>query len=119
MKDIVVQGCTLDCTFAQITTSPKTDVKCGGKSTYAGDLNIKISSYSSSVITVTGSGSGSDTLHPSATHVKIKGEPVALKGDSVTITVNGKAYAGQTTIDVSESVIVKISNAGQSVVQGA
>lgn len=118
MKNIAVQGCQLDCSFAQIMTSPKTSVKYGGKATYAGDLTIQISGYSSSVITVAGSGSGSDTLHPTSQHVKIDGEKVVLEGDKVTITVNGKAYAGQSTIDVSEPVTVTITNAGQTYGKG-
>lgn len=118
MKYIAVQGCQLDCPYAQITTSPKTSVKCGGKATYAGDLNISISGYSSSVITVSGSGSGSDILQPTSQHVKIEGDKAVLEGDKVTITVNGKAYAGQTVIDVSESVTVTITSAGQAYVKG-
>ena len=118
MKNIAVQGCQLDCPFAQITTSPKTSVKCGGKATYAGDLTIQISGYSSSVITVTGSGSGSNTLHPTSQRVKIEGEKAVLEGDKVIITVNGKAYAGQSTIDVSEPVTVTITSAGQTYVKG-
>jgi len=118
MKNIAVQGCQLDCTFAQITTSPKTSVKCGGKATYAGDLNIQISGYSSSVITVSGSGSGSGTLQPTSQRVKIEGEKAVLEGDKVTITVNGQAYSGQTTVPASEDVTVTITDAGQSVVQG-
>lgn len=118
MKNIAVQGCQLDCTYAQIQTSPKTSVKCGGKATYAGDLTIKISGYSSSVITVTGSGSGSDTLHPTAQHVKIEGEKAVLEGDKVTIEVNGKAWSGSSQVDASEPVTVTITDAGQSDVQG-
>ena len=118
MKYIAVQGCQLDCPYAQIKTSPKTSVKCSGKATYAGDLTIQISGYSSSVITVTGSGSGSDTLHPTSQRVKIEGEKAVLEGDKVTITVNGKAYAGQSTIDISEPVTVTITSAGQTYVKG-
>ena len=118
MKNIAVQGCQLDCVYAQIQTSPKTSVKCGGKATYAGDLTIQISGYSSPIITVAGSGSGSGTLQPTSQHVKIGGEKVVLEGDQVTITVNGQATAGITTVPVSEPVTVTIVDAGQSDVQG-
>lgn len=118
MKNIAVQGCQLDCIYAQIQTSPKTSVKCGGKATYAGDLIIQISGYSSSVITVAGSGSGLGTLQPTSQHVKIEGEKAVLEGDQVTIIVNGQAISGVTTIPVSEPVTVTIVDAGQSNVQG-
>lgn len=118
-KNLAVQGCTLSEPTAQITTAPSTKVKCDGKAAYYGDLTIQISGYTSEVITVPGSGSGSGTLSGSATKVKIEGQPAVLEGDSVVITVNGEAYSGSTTIPVSEPVEVKISNAGQSKVKGA
>ena len=117
-KNIACVGCELDCKYAQIMTSPKTSVKFAGKATYAGDLTIQISGYSSSIITVSGSGSGSDTLHPSAQYVKIDGEKAVLEGDKVTIKVYGQAYSGQSTINVTEDVTVTVVDAGQSVGKG-
>lgn len=118
MKNIVVQGCTLDCEFAQIITSPKTCAKIDGSAILYGSLVIQISEYTSSVITVPKSGSGSGSLQPSAQYVKINGEPVVLEGDEVNITVNGQAYSGVTTIPASEIVKVKIVYAGQDSVKG-
>lgn len=118
MKNIATQNCILDCVFAQITTSPKTDVKINGNAVYSGSLDIQISGYTSEVITVAGSGSGSGSLQPSAQYVKIDGEAVVLEEDSVDITVNGQAISGITTIPVSEVVTVKIISAGQSLVKG-
>jgi len=112
MKNIAVQGCQLDCTFAQITTSPKTSVKCDGKATYAGDLDIQISGYSGQGIT---GGSGQGTLQPISQYVKIEGEKVVLEGDKVTIPVTGTTSGGGTA---TVSVTVTITDAGQSVVQG-
>ena len=113
MKNIAVQGCQLDCTYAQIQTSPKTSVKCGGKATYAGDLTIQISGYSGQGIT---GGSGSGTLQPTSQHVKIEGEKVVLEGDKTQtpIPVTGSTGSGTATV----SVTVTISSAGQSDVQG-
>ena len=118
MKNIATQDCILDCVFAQITNSPKTDVKINGSAVYSGSLNIQISGYTSEVITVAGSGSGSGSLQPSAQHVKINGEAVVLEEDSVDVTVNGQAISGSTTITATEVVTVKIVDAGQSLIKG-
>lgn len=113
MKNIAVQGCQLDCPFAQIMTSPKTSVKCGGKATYAGDLNISISGYSGQGIT---DGSGSGTLQPTSQYVKIKGEKVVLEGDKTItpIQVTGNTSNGTATVPVT----VTITSAGQTYVKG-
>lgn len=113
MKNIAVQGCQLDCPFAQIKTSPKTSVKCGGKATYAGDLNILISGYSGQGIT---GGSGSGTLQPTSQYVKIEGEKVVLEGDKTTIPiqVTGSTGGGAATVPVT----VTITSAGQTYVKG-
>lgn len=118
MKNIAVEGCTLDCVFAQISTPPTQSVKCMGKASYAGSLTIQISGYSSSVITVSGSGSGSGTLQGSARYVSIEGKEAVLEGDNVTITVKGQATSGTTTIPVEEQVTVTIISAGQTLVKG-
>ena len=119
LRNIAVQGCTLSEPTAQITTPPSTKVKAGGKSVYKGKITIQISGYSSSVITVPGSGSGSEQLKGSAKYVKAEGEPVVLEGDQVTIKVYGKAYAGTSQIDVMEPVTVTITDAGQIKVYGS
>ena len=118
MKNIAVQGCVLDCIFAQITSPPDSKSKIDGLGIYCGSINIQISGYSSSVITVPGSGTGSGTLQPTSNHVKIGGKAVVLERDEVTITVNGQATSGTSTIPVSEPVTVKISSAGQNTVKG-
>lgn len=119
LKYIAVQGCTLSEPTAKIMTPTCTKVKCDGKLAYSGNLTIQIIGYSSAVITVPGSGSGSDTLKGSAQKVKIEGKPAVLEGDNVTIKVYGKSYSGSTTIDVMEPVNVRITAAGQSKVKGS
>lgn len=115
MKYIAVQGCTLDCSFAQITTPAKTKVKCGGKNAYAGNLTIGISGYNGQGIT-DGNGTGSDTLKGSAEKVKIQGENAVLEGDKVDIQVTGTS-GGNPVPPVT--VTVTISNAGQNKVKGS
>lgn len=109
MKNIAVQGCQLDCPYAQITTSPKTSVKCGGKATYAGDLNISISGYSGQGIT---GGSGSGTLQPTSRYVKIEEAKVVLEGDKTTIPIQVTGSGGTVPVTVT------ITNAGQNYVKG-
>ena len=114
MKNIAVQGCQLDCPYARITTSPKTSAKCGGKATYAGDLNISISGYSGQGIT---GGAGSGTLQPTSQHVKIEGEKVVLEGDK---TINPISVTGTTPSGASATVPVTVTivSAGQTFVKG-
>lgn len=114
MKNIAVQGCQLDCPFAQIMTSPKTSVKCGEKATYAGDLNISISGYSGQGIT---GGAGSGTLQSTSQYVKIEGEKVVLEGDKTTIPIS---VTGTTPSGASATVPVTVTiiSAGQTYVKG-
>ena len=88
-------------------------MECGGKATYAGDLNISISGYSGQGIT---DGSGSGTLQPTSQYVKIEGEKVVLEGDKTTtpIQVTGSTSSGTDTV----SVTVTITSAGQTYVKG-
>ena len=113
MKEIAVQGCQLDCPYAQIQTSPKTSVKGEGKAAYAGDLSIVISGYSGQGIT---GGSGSGTLQPTAEHVKIDGEKAVLNGDKTQepIQVTGSTGSGTATVPV----VVTIVDAGQTTLKG-
>lgn len=119
MKYIAVEGCSLSEPTASITTPASTKVKLNGKGAYRGGITIQITGYTSETITVTGSGSGSETLNGSAQKVKIEGSAAVLEGDSVDVTVNGQAVSGTTTIPATEIVNVKIQSAGQTKVQGA
>jgi len=118
VKPVAVEGCTLTTSpgtgTATITSAASTTNKADGKGVYRGTIQIAISGYSSSAITVAGSGSGTGTLNGSAQTTKADGQSVVLEGDQATITVNGQAYEGSTTVGVSELVTVNIQNAGQN-----
>lgn len=108
-KYIAVQGCTLECTpaaTAQITTSPSTTTKAGGKACYRGSLTINVTNATA---VTDGNGTGTGTITGSAQEVKIDGQPAVLEGDGVQITVSGTS-GGQ---PASGTVTVKISRAGQ------
>ena len=121
MKNVAVVGCTVTLSpgtgVAQITTQASLKVKADGKGVYCGPIDVSVSGYSDSVITVPGSGSGTITIQPSAQKVKVDGDYVILEGDSGSAMISGKAQVGQTQVDVQSKVTAKIELAGQSKVK--
>ena len=124
MKNIAVQGCTLEISPAStppcvitIKSAPSQKTKADGKYCYRGDIDISVSGYTGGTITVAGSGSGSDTISGSSTKTQIDGMAAVLEGDKVSFSLDGKAVSGSSTIDVKQLVTVKISSAGQSKAQ--
>ena len=117
MKNVAVVGCTVTLSpgdgVKQITTQASLRVKADGKGIYFGPIDVSVSGYSDTVITVSGSGSGTITIQPSAQKVKVEGDYVILEGDSGTATINGMAWSGQTQVEAQSEVTAKIEVAGQ------
>ena len=117
MKNVAVVGCTVTLSpgtgAAQITTQASLKVKADGKGIYFGPIDVSVSGYSDSVITVSGSGSGTITIQPSAQKVKVEGDYVILEGDSGSAMIDGMAQQGQTQVAVKSKVTAKIEVAGQ------
>ena len=117
MKNVAVVGCTVTLSpgegVAQITTQASLKVKADGKGVYFGPIDVAVSSYSDSIITVSESGSGTITIQPSAQKVKVEGDYVILEGDSGTATINGMAWSGETQVEAQSNVTAKIEVAGQ------
>lgn len=117
MKNVAVVGCTVTLSpgtgVAQITTQASLKVKADGKGVYFGPIDVAVSGYSDTIITVSGSGSGTITIQPSAQKVKVEGDFVILEGDSGTATIDGMAWSGQTQIAAQSNVTAKIKVAGQ------
>ncbi len=117
MKNVAVVGCTVTLSpgtgVAQITTQASLKVKADGKGVYFGPIDVAVSGYSDSIITVSGSGSGTITIQPSAQKVKVEGDYVILEGDSGTATINGMAWSGETQVAAQSDVTAKIEVAGQ------
>ena len=117
MKNVAVVGCTVTLSpgtgIAQITTQASLKVKADGKGAYFGPIDVCVSGYSDSVITVPLSGSGTITIQPSAQKVKVEGKYVILEGDSGDAMISGKAQQGQAQVDVQSKVTAKIEVAGQ------
>lgn len=117
MKNVAVVGCTVTLSpgdgIKQITTQASLKVKADGKGVYFGPIDVAVSGYSDSIITVSGSGSGTITIQPSAQKVKVEGDYVILEGDSGTATINGMAWSGETQVEAQSDVTAKIEVAGQ------
>jgi len=117
MKNVAVVGCTVTLSpgdgVKQITTQASLKVKADGKGVYFGPIDVAVSGYSDSVITVPLSGSGTITIQPSAQKVKVEGKYVILEGDSGSALISGKAQVGQTQVDVKSNVTAKIEVSGQ------
>ncbi len=121
MKNVAVVGCTVTLSpgegMKHITTQASLKVKADGKGVYFGPIDVSVSAYSDSVITVPSSGSGTITIQPSAQKVKVEGQSVILEGDSGSAMISGKAQVGQTQVDVQSNVTAKIEFAGQTKVK--
>lgn len=117
MKNVAVVGCTVTLSPGegnkQITTQASLKVKADGKGVYFGPIDVAVSGYSDSIITVSESGSGTITIQPSAQKVKVEGDYVILEGDSGTATINGMAWSGETQVAAQSNVTAKIEVAGQ------
>ena len=117
MKNVAVVGCTVTLSpgegMKQITTQASLKVKADGKGVYFGPIDVAVSGYSDTSITVSESGSGTITIQPSAQKVKVEGDYVILEGDSGTAVINGMAWSGETQVEAQSNVTAKIEVAGQ------
>lgn len=117
MKNVAVVGCTVTLSpgkgMKQITTQASLKVKADGKGVYFGPIDVSVSGYSDSIITVPLSGSGTITIQPSAQKVKVEGKNVILEGDSGSAMIDGMAQQGQAQVAVKSNVTAKIELAGQ------
>ena len=117
MKNVAVVGCTVTLSPGegnkQKTTQASLKEKADGKGVYFGPIDVAVSGYSDTSITVSESGSGTITIQPSAQKVKVEGDYVILEGDSGTATINGMAWSGQTQVEAQSEVTAKIEVAGQ------
>ena len=117
MKNGAVVGCTVTLSpgtgVAQITTQASLKVKADEKGVYFGPIDVSVSGYSDSTITVPLSGSGTITIQPSAQKVKVEGKSVILEGDSGSAMINGMEQQGTSQVAVQSKVTAKIQVAGQ------
>lgn len=121
MENIAVVGCTVTLSPGdgnkEITTEASLKVKADGKGVYFGPIDVAVSGYSDTNITVSESGSGTITIQPSSQKVKVEGDYVILEGDSGTAVINGLAWSGETQVEAQSNVTAKIKVAGQEKVK--
>ena len=121
MENIAVVGCTVTLSPGdgnkEITTEASLKVKADGKGVYFGPIDVAVSGYSDTNITVSESGSGTITIRPSSQKVKVEGDYVILEGDSGTAVINGLAWSGETQVVAQSNVTAKIKVAGQEKVK--
>ena len=117
MKNVAVVGCTVTLSPGdgnkEITTQASLKVKADRKGVYFGPIDVAVSGYSDSIITVSESGSGTITIKPSAQKVKVEGDFVILEGDSGTAIINGLKWSDDDKVPASNTVTAKIEVAGQ------
>lgn len=113
-KNIAVKGCVLTFSVgtgtATITTPESTTTKINGNGVYSGPLSTSVSNFADPSTQIV-QGMGVGVINPSATKTSVDGKKVVLEGDSCDVLVSGvHAVSG---IPLSQTVNVKISNAGQ------
>lgn len=138
MKDVVVEGCEFEIyESGNLNENGIVTVNSGsvvsdntavdGKGVYT-TLKVDVSNFTSSVVTNWVATSGSTTtpagvqipgeIISSAQYGVVDSFPVILEGDqAASVTIYGKVQSGQTTIDATTVVSIKVKSAGQTVVQ--
>ena len=123
MQNVAVNGCTLQLSAGtgniSITNAPSQKVKCDGKEAYKGQIQFSISNYMGTNI-VNGDGQGSGSINGTSRCLKIEGAAAVLQNDtSETVTVIGTkpSSSGSGVEPATDSVTVKVSNAGQAKVK--
>lgn len=123
-KNWVVKGCSLSLSKGTgekkiaDSSKPMSDVFAGPKNNpkevYAGTITIEVKNFTSPIVT-NGDGKGSGTITGSSVN-KADGKNIVLEGDSCTISISGTAFYSQQDPKhpVTDSVTVKIEDAGQS-----
>ena len=117
MKNIAVQGCSLELTdktlagLPQITTAPSSTTKADGKPAYRGNLTVSVP-----IVTDTAGNVAADvtlTISGSSQKTKIDGQAAVLEGDSG--TAKAVVFTHPTTgVQATHDVEARIASAGQS-----
>lgn len=126
LKNVVIEGCQFSIEVGGAVigagnvniTSPSStnsEVVLGvlSKGIYAGQMAVSVAGYTDSAIS---GGTGSGTISPSATKMKIDSQAVVLEGDSGQVVLSGTNPQSGSPVS-GYTVTVKIISAGQSVVK--
>ena len=138
LKNIVVEGCqfeiyeggvlnTSGVVSVDSSSVASQKVKIDDKGVYT-TLKVTVSNFTSNMVPSWVLLSGSTTsplgisvpgvISASAAHNKVDSAAVFLEGDqAANVTIYGKVQSGQTTIDATTTVSIKIKSAGQTKVK--
>ena len=139
MKNIVVEGCQFEIyeggslnpsgvVAVDSSSIVSAKAKIDNKGVYT-KLNVTVSNFSSTLVTGWIPLSGSTTtpvgvsipgqITASSQYNKENGNAVFLEGDqAANVTIYGKVQSGQTQIDATTTITIKIKSAGQSNTKG-
>lgn len=117
-KDIAVDGCSFSSSkggSVTATSTPSFNCKAGGKGIYKDSLGVSVSLASDGTCTL---GNGSGSIPSTASKCKADGSLVMRVDDEVSVDCVGQDFSSGPPVPCNFSTTVKISNAGQSKVQG-
>lgn len=114
-KYVAVKGCVVMAQngIGNYTLGNESNVlKIEGKGAYLDKTTVSVSGYTDSILS---GGSGSGVFNATATKMKSEGKSVLVEGDQATVTVMGTMISSGSP--GSESITLKIQNAGQTKVK--
>lgn len=126
-KNVVVKGCNFSLSKGKgdvnilETSLPQNNVKAGPKSNvievYAGNITVKVENFLSEVVT-NGDGVGTGIISGTSNNLA-NGKKILLEGDNTMVSISGTAFYSDKDPKhpVTDTVTVKISDAGQSEVK--
>lgn len=119
MSELAVQGCTVSITSGQsattiqITTPPSDKVFVGTKGVYFGDIDVSLATITLGSLVCA---SGTITIKGTASNIlNSSGDKAVQKNDTTTKTLTFTDSSTGATSDLP--VTIKITNAGQTVVE--
>lgn len=124
---VAVEGCTLqiqppgnsDIT-PQITSVASKQVKIGGKGVFFKEIKFTITGYTSITIPtwIAQKAPANGSIIATGKYAKdANGKVVLVNDQSSTVVINGTMQSGNSTVPTTESVVVKVIDAGQTYVQ--
>lgn len=131
MAYIAVQGCKLeiqspggsgntDDGVVTNTATPASDVQADNKGCFFGQITCTVAGYTSSAISNWVPKSGQSTapcvISGTGSHMTNNNMPAVLEGDSGTCVILGQVQSGNSTVPMTETITIKVTDAKQTYV---